>query len=280
VNEASGVGAGKGKGVVEVGAGTGYWTSLLRRRGSPVTAYDLHPCHSLEPNGHHKLLGNRNPPPFTAVERGGAQAVNNEQDAARVLLLCWPPQEGEPDDVRLDVSGMAATALRSYQGSTLVYVGEVFKQHDAAKHGAAADEIVVNGATAGSAFHRALLADWVLRREVMLPRWPGAADSLTVWSRKEREQRSVAEELHKPAATSSQQNSSSNKEYDEAAAAAQVRTGFMRDMRSMWEETAVGHLANRARLGGPRPRRGAERRAVDAVRSRSGLIRKLLLMML
>ena len=63
-------------GVVEVGAGTGYWTSLLRARGIPVAAYDLNPCHSPEPNGHHKLLGRGNPPAFAAVSRGGGGSAS------------------------------------------------------------------------------------------------------------------------------------------------------------------------------------------------------------
>ena len=132
VNSGSGGEGAASAGVVEVGAGTGYWASLLRRRGIPVTAYDLHPCHDPEPNGHHKLLGRGNPPPFTEVTRGGAEAAANYDDdddedeaSRRVLMLCWPPREDPVDEVRSDVSGMAATALRSFRGDTIVYVGEV-----------------------------------------------------------------------------------------------------------------------------------------------------------
>lgn len=284
-----------GKGVVEIGAGTGYWTFLLRRRGVSVKAFDLHPCHSPDPNGHHKLSDDRNPPPFARVESGGAEAAREGDANRRVLLLCWPPRENREGDadgaVRLDVSGMALAAIRAYQGSTVVYVGEVF---DKGKGGFSADQTIA-GATAGPAFHRALRADWILRREVMLPRWPGAADSLTVWSRRSgageetltappRVDVDDATSVDAPSASWSGGGArggaggSGDGRGEVADQPVEVREGFMRGMRRAWEETAVAHMLNRARHGGTSiPGRGIERRTLDAVRSRSGVIRKLLL---
>ncbi|CAI7734188.1 unnamed protein product [Closterium sp. NIES-54] len=106
-----------GKGVVEVGAGTGYWAALLRRRGVDVAAYDWTPLGSTRStgsssssssrssgsdgtsswvNGHHALpmasaCQMVNVPPFTHVAEGDASVSAQHPD--RSLLLCWPPPE-------------------------------------------------------------------------------------------------------------------------------------------------------------------------------------------
>ena len=139
VRSARGGGGGGGEGgeaaasagVVEVGAGTGYWASLLRRRGIPVTAYDLHPCHDAELNGHHKLLGRGNPPPFTSVTRGGAEAVANnmvdgededeDEGSRRVLMLCWPPQ------VRIKYTSKINSSMENLARRRLVFYYHMFR---------------------------------------------------------------------------------------------------------------------------------------------------------
>jgi len=63
-----------------------------------------------------------------------------------------------------------------------------------------------------------------------------------------------------------------------ASTADVIRAGIIQDVREAWEEAATAHIVDRVRQGGARAREGLERRAVDAVRSRSGLIRRLLLM--
>jgi len=328
-----------GEGLVEIGAGTGYWACLLRRRGIVVMPYDLHPCHAMEPNGHHKLLGKVrtcdgkqdnpnapayvNPPGFTTVECGGPEALEGyaSQRASYVLLLCWPPQEGAPHEVRSDVSGMAVTALRAYQGPTIIYVGEVpniqkvknggdhnvwqqtFGYQNSTESGADAGALLQLGATAGLEFHESLNADWIMRREVILPHWPGATDSITVWDRKIVAAESGSADkaaqdecitnsttyhnnfgrtsgLHLPRTALSATASvvvSSLKFKDKPA---EVRAGLIQGMWSMWEEAATAHIVNRVKQGGPRPRPGLERRAVDAVWRRSGSIRRLLLRMM
>eukprot|EP00897_Mesotaenium_endlicherianum_P009382 jgi/Mesen1/8472/ME000478S07970 len=78
-------------GVLEIGAGTGYWAHLLRQRGVQVAAYDLQPLDGDNPgtNGHHSLPAGMifqedaaaaapavdachlaHPPPFTHVGTG------------------------------------------------------------------------------------------------------------------------------------------------------------------------------------------------------------------
>jgi len=83
-------------GVVEVGAGSGYWTWLMRQAGIVVAAFDL------------------DPPPFTwsEVRRGDERVAHDHPDKA--LFLCWPPW----------ASSMAVGALAAYRGERVVYVGE------------------------------------------------------------------------------------------------------------------------------------------------------------
>lgn len=281
------------EGVVEIGAGTGYWASLLRRRGVPVSAYDLHPCHSTEPNGYHKLLDEVNSPSFAKVTEGSAESAGHPLHAAQVLLLCWPPQEDRENGLRSDISSMASTALRAYQGSTLVYVGEVFERKTNGSRRLnnitfAPHEFNDDGATGGPSFHRILRRDWILEREVMLPRWPGASDSLTIWSRKRKSvddlSRMEANETTSCTTVAFQRSNHSNicRNEDDVSAtlAAKSRKELMRHMREAWEETVVAHIVNRVSKGGARPRQGIEQSALDAIRRRSGMLRKLFLMML
>ncbi len=83
-------------GVVEIGAGSGYWTWLMRQAGIIVEAFDV------------------DPPPFTwsEVRCGDERRVDDHPDKA--LFLCWPPW----------ATGMAVDALAGYAGRQVVYVGE------------------------------------------------------------------------------------------------------------------------------------------------------------
>ena len=246
-------------GVVEIGAGTGYWTHILRLHGVPVTAYDLHPCDGADTNGHHASSAEgTNPPPFASVRTGGADAAAAHPSAS--LLLCWPPREDAPGEVREDVSTMAVEALRAYRGDVVLYVGE-----SPATTAGPRSSRERAGATAGPAFHRALLADWIPHQEVILPRWPGASDSLTIWRRKERAERASASAT--PAADA--------RAFPDDGAT--TRAALARAMREGWEEASVAHVVERARRGGYGAGRGAERRALDAVRRRSGWMRRALL---
>lgn len=89
-------------GVVEIGAGLGYWARLLQERGVHVAAYDI------EPEGNHWCEGD----PWTEVLAGGPSKAAEHPDLA--LLLCWPPYN-EP---------MAHEAEEAYAGDTLIYIGE------------------------------------------------------------------------------------------------------------------------------------------------------------
>lgn len=134
---------------IEIGAGTGYWAYLLRRRGVQIRAYDLYPPHR-EANHYHP-----DQKVWTTVYRGGPEKASLYPK--RSLLLCWPPY----------ASPMAYDTLQAYDGPTVIYVGEW------------------EGCTADDSFHEALETEWTRVETVNLPTWPGIRDFLSVWKRKE-----------------------------------------------------------------------------------------------
>ena len=109
-----------GSELVELGAGTGYWSFVLARDGLLASSYDLTPCHYSELNGHHYISRSVNAPAFVAVNQGYPISLKN-LPRQPVLLLCWPPTE---DSSHHHVSFMASTSLQCFRGDSLVYVGE------------------------------------------------------------------------------------------------------------------------------------------------------------
>jgi hypothetical protein len=135
--------------IVELGAGTGYWAFLLRRRGVVCTAYDLAPPDRRpNPNRFQPLT-------WTYVEQGDVDKVAAHSD--RALFLCWPSYR-EP---------FASRALAAYAGTTLLYIGES-----------------AGGHTADDAFFAQLDTGWLRVEQVALPNWPGTHDALTVYRRR------------------------------------------------------------------------------------------------
>lgn len=92
-----------GRGVVEPGAGSGYWAWQLSQSGVDVVAYEP------EAPEYNKYVATK---PWFPVLHGDHGDVKHHPD--RALLLCWPSY-GEP---------WAAWALSAYTGDQLFYVGE------------------------------------------------------------------------------------------------------------------------------------------------------------
>jgi hypothetical protein len=134
--------------IVELGAGTGYWAYLLRRRGVEIAAFDVAPPdRAANP---YKF----EPRTWTTVAQGGVERLAAYPD--RALFLCWPGQR-DP---------FADAALAAYHGPTLLYVGEG-----------------PGGHTADERFFARLERDWRPLETIRLPNWPGTRDSLTVLQR-------------------------------------------------------------------------------------------------
>ena len=352
--------------LLEMGAGTGLWTALLRARGGieRIDAVDVAPCDGAEPNGHHAVFSTTsttkknvfstekknaalaNPPPFATVrvgtpedaltrsrrrtgrvasdpssndknERGSAfvtgvrpsefesESESERREQPRALLLCWPPREEPGADVPAEVSLMARRALARFRGDAVLYVGEAPEPDgDEASRNA-------RGATAGPAFHAELLAGWRRVESVPLPRWPGAADSLTVWRRRAREAERDADVRHsghsgksdleplepleplgadlspprrlsRSPTNNAEAASAPRTETDDARAETAMtsetrRRALLREAREAWESATVAGIAARASRGGARAMRGAEQTALRAVRERSGAFRRLAL---
>ena len=96
---------------LEVCAGLGLWTRLLRDAGASVLATDA------DPQGEAA---------YVCVERQDATAAVAGHPACDALLLCWPPHR----------KPVAADALRGFRGSRVVAVGDVRFTGDAAYHAA------------------------------------------------------------------------------------------------------------------------------------------------
>ncbi|WP_433363021.1 hypothetical protein ACQPZX_31365 [Actinoplanes sp. CA-142083] len=136
--------------LLEVGAGTGYWASLLSAEGADVVATDITPPGRGD-NPYHRAGSTW----FPVASSSAVDAVRAHP--GRTLLLCWPP----PFD---DAAGYAA--VRAYRADVLLLIG--------------GDE---DGPAGTPRLHRELDLNWTVTEELALPSWPGIPDRLTVWQR-------------------------------------------------------------------------------------------------
>lgn len=101
-----------GRGLVEIGAGSGYWAWQARQGGIDVIAYE-----PSDPADNEYTDGIE----YVVTRRSGHTAAVRHPD--RGLLMCWPTQG----------TAWAAQTLAGYKGDLLVYVGE-------GEHGHCADD--------------------------------------------------------------------------------------------------------------------------------------------
>jgi len=150
--------------VVEIGAGSGYWASLVAQLGGDIVAFDQHDPES-------------NPDyPFEQgwfpVQKGGPEKAAEHSD--RALFLCWPPYNAP----------FAAECLKAYTGNTLIFVGEGWG-------GCTADDEFFNilgegyGSwdDEGNEIKPDLGDDWEEVETVTIPRWDGINDYMTIYRR-------------------------------------------------------------------------------------------------
>ena len=135
--------------LVEIGAGTGYWASLVQQAGGEIWPFD-------------RYLGARNSykhtTQWTKVMQGGPGMLKGLSKELN-LFLCWPPY-AEP---------MARQCLNYFQGQYVFYVGE-------------GD----GGCTGDDQFHQRLSDRYDLVEEMVLPTWAGIHDSLYVYKKQQR----------------------------------------------------------------------------------------------
>ncbi|WP_051899358.1 hypothetical protein [Sciscionella sediminilitoris] len=137
-------------GLVELGAGNGYWASLLRERDVDVLAYD--PAPPGTPSDSHDGHA------WSEVLTGNHTAIDHHGD--RTLLLVWPSYD----------KPWAAEAVQRYTGNTVCYVGEP-----------------AGGCTGDARLHE-LLGDqsrFTVIDTVPIPQWFGFNDTLHIYQRNE-----------------------------------------------------------------------------------------------
>lgn len=130
--------------LVELGAGAGYWSRLLRDLGADVVAYDIEP-----PSVNGWIT---DAPAWTEVRTGDERGLAAHAD--RALFVSWPER---PD-------GFMSRVLDTYPPRTLALItdGRVsFQPTD-------------------SLYDR-LAVGWDQIATVDIPRWPGRFDALTIW---------------------------------------------------------------------------------------------------
>lgn len=161
------------RGVVELGAGTGYWARLLDDLGVDVIAYDIDP----PPSRTSKWFAGR--APWHPVAHGDERAVAAHAD--RTLLLVWPTRgEMWPADA---VEGYAAAG-----GSTIAYVGEgpggrCGDERFHALLGAIDHCYACEYGLADAVCTCATPQLWVETTTVAIPQWEGCDDRLAIYER-------------------------------------------------------------------------------------------------
>ena len=147
--------------IVEMGAGTGFWVSLLRSRGLDATAFDVQPPRRPDDRTAHRVGGmeasksnefHGGCPAFVDVLKGSPSTLSSPRWRDHALLLCYPPP----------AHPMAMQSLTQFSGSTLIHVGEW------------------RGDTAEPRFEEALSVGWALVERMPLPCWGDTMEDLTV----------------------------------------------------------------------------------------------------
>lgn len=147
-----------GRGVIEVGAGLGYWAWQLRQRGVDVLASDRFPS---------SVGGNYY---FTAERRVWHPIVHAHgptiaaQYPDRALFVCWPPY-GTNAEMATD----SLLAYRAWRGDCLIYCGEGW-----------------GGCNAPDEFWEVLHEDWEETGYGPLVSWGGIHDFLAFFRPKRR----------------------------------------------------------------------------------------------
>lgn len=133
-------------GVVEIGAGTGYWCWLLKQKGVKVRPYDRQPLRN------HYIRGC-----WLPISKGTHRALL--RFSSETLLLCWPEYLAE----------QASSSVKYFQGDTLAYVGEGW-----------------SGCTGDNEFFELVEGEgteWYEVDKLDIPNYPGIHDSLHIYKR-------------------------------------------------------------------------------------------------
>ena len=173
-------------GLVELGAGNGYWASVLLSRGVDIVAYDT-PTWKSEFNPEHaavagktdgeKLIGDKIY--SSIITEGGPQAVSLHAD--RALILMWPDYGG--------VGTYGSACVRRFAGETLITVGEWGSETLHATLGAYASGLPSTGQSFSQECQEMVESRFELVNVCRLPNFPLFCDVLAVWRRRPKKQK-------------------------------------------------------------------------------------------
>jgi hypothetical protein len=138
----------KGCGIVEIGAGSGYWAKILSEEGVDIVAYDQS---SLNRKGKEFVFLKE----YFPVKYGSYEKV--VKHSSRALFLCWPPY----------ATPLAYQCVLKYKGDVLIYIGE-----DG------------GGCNGNEDFFKHVEKNYTLDKVVGMAQWEGLHDALWVYRRK------------------------------------------------------------------------------------------------
>ncbi len=138
--------------IIEMGAGKGYWASLLSKIGVKVVAFD----EDTDSEINSYITGEN----FFNVNIGSHEQLLEDKYKNHALMLCWPPYD-DP---------FAWDCLRAYQGNTLIYIGES-----------------AGMCTGCDNFHDELNKFWEEVKGIEIPQWYAIYDRLWIYRRKDKE---------------------------------------------------------------------------------------------
>lgn len=130
--------------IIEIGAGNGYWASLIKKTGCRIIAYDNKSTHQLPNNKK-----------WYEVLDGSYEKIKSFPN--HTLFLCWLPYEND----------LAINCLKTYKGDYLLYVGEELE-----------------GSLYYEDFFNEIFENWTLTKTIDIPSFGGVYDSLFIYKRK------------------------------------------------------------------------------------------------
>ena len=161
-------------GVVEIGAGTGYWARALDQRGVDVEAFDIEPA----PSPANTWFAGT--PPWYPVQRADHNVAGDRP--GRTLLIVWPTKN----------EVWASAAVERYfeaGGACVAYVGEGPGGHtgDDVFHALLGELVTCVQCTYGlmtSPCICGVSARWSRSETIVLPHWTGYNDDLHLYTRR------------------------------------------------------------------------------------------------
>ncbi|CAK0830049.1 unnamed protein product [Prorocentrum cordatum] len=242
------------KGVVEMGAGTGYWASLLKAGGIDVIAFDKD-INGMKPD---KWAFVCKPVPFHDVYLGGPEMLKRGAYCTRALFLCYPPS----GDIMCD------QALCNFEGDYVIYVGALDRLHclSSTLPECSRAEHPIGVGTGHPLFFMRLAKDWDVVQHVPLPSHFFCRDHLVVLERRVACRKAPRPEIHerltpKWKGLSPEEASDHVRKIDQENKLEPVREGvshLLRRARSC--ATAVAALTGRVAIRGRSGACGGDRR--------------------